>query len=331
MILTQKYHSASEIDEEFIPGLEILLREYFPSFKWLVQREKLEPDSIHFTYYLFFGSKHNDPVGFAGLSIHKCDDMEPWYKKFFTKKEKTSQKIVDWSTLGNGEEAIIFDPMYAKPALNKTKELISSYFNRNDVSMQTITFSRAYSEISLNQFKSEKSEKKVANTLTKSGNNYQDYLTQRDQKFQQNIKTEWKKLSSTLDMDIGDFQNFKSVFEYRTEGQVLYKQLKKDPRIALHILEDTNYITFEKDNQIQAILFLIHGVKGHLFFDWKIFNPEVSQEMMIQLSIMKFYETESATYLHPLTIYELSKKLEFAGFSERNLIQMNFKKNQYAN
>lgn len=330
MILTQKYHSASEIDAEFIPGLEGLLREFFPSFKWLVQMEKLEPESTYFTYYLFFGNKHNAPVGFAGLSIQKCSHSTSWLKKLLNKTE-TPKKYVDWSIQSSSEEAIVFDPMYVRDGVKKTKELIDSYFKRDDISWQTITFSRAYSEMSTVNNLSERSEKKIANTLIKSGNNYQHYLMERPLKLQKAIKLGWKELYSSLNFDIGDFNSFKSVFEYRKNGQELYKKLKKDPRILIHTKESINYVTFEKEGEIQALIFLIHGVKGHLFFDWVLYNSSVSKEMLIQLCIMKFYEFDEFTYLHPLTQESYSKELERVGFSERSLLQINFKRShEYA-
>lgn len=327
MILTQKYHSVSEIDEEFIPGLENLLQDYFPSFNWLIKREKLEPESTHFTYFLFFGNKHNAPVGFAGLSIKKSDEQSPWYKKLL-KSNKDSLKVINWSTPGPGEEAFFFDPLYIKDGVTKSRELIKNYFERKDISWQSLTFSKAFSGIQESFAKnlSASSEKKVADTFIKSGNSYQHYLSERSQKMQDKIKLDWKILSTKYDLDIGDYNTFKSVFEYRKNGQLLYKELKKDSKVQININEKTHFITFETHDEVQAILFLIRGFRNHLFFDWKIFNENITSEMMIQLAVMKFYELEDVTFLHSLTEQDLSKSLEGAGFSGKNLLQVNFRK-----
>ena len=55
MIITQKFHSVHEIDEEFIPTLEVLLGSQIPSFDWIKAYEDSAPKDTHFTYYLFFG------------------------------------------------------------------------------------------------------------------------------------------------------------------------------------------------------------------------------------------------------------------------------------
>ena len=106
MILTQKYHSASEIDQEFVPTLEELLKEYVPSFEWIKKNEIHCPESTHFHYYLFFGNKHNAPVGYAQVAIRP--DIKPeatfWQKlikKTTERKRKQAQRRIPGS-MGQG-------------------------------------------------------------------------------------------------------------------------------------------------------------------------------------------------------------------------------------
>jgi hypothetical protein len=69
MLMTQKYHSANEIDPEFIPELEGLLSHCVPSFELIKTFEKDAPEHTTFHYYLFFSDKHNGPVGFTQVAI----------------------------------------------------------------------------------------------------------------------------------------------------------------------------------------------------------------------------------------------------------------------
>jgi hypothetical protein len=324
MILTQKYHSATEIDAEFIPGLEALLRDYIPSFDWIKNWEKSAPENTHFTYYLFFGSRHNDPVGFAQVAIEPMQMGTPWYRKLFNKE--TPGKIVRWTTPGSSSEGMIFEPMYAKPGVAKAKKIIHNYFDRDDISWQSVTFSQAYQELedSVDAPK-ERSEISLADTFVKSGNSYQNYLDELPSDMKKTIKQDWKFLSVDEQMDIGDFEFFKEIFAYRDRGQVLYKNLKKDSEVVPYVSEETSYVTFEKDNEIQAILFLIKGHGNHYFFSWKCFNENITPQMLTQLAVMKFYELQDATHLHNLGAND-HVYLKKVGFSSRRLMQVNFRK-----
>jgi hypothetical protein len=326
MILTQKYHSILEIDHEFIPGLEALLIEYAPSFEWFKNFESNAPKSTHFTYYLFFGDRNNVPIGFAQVAITSCMQVRPWYRKFLN---TTSKKHLNWHTPTSSTEGVIVDPFYSKKAIDKTKDIIMGYFDRSEIEQQSLTLSSAYDEINQGQqmeWRSKKYAKKIANTLVKSGNSYENYLEQQSDQLRKHTQHNWKKLYSSMGIEIGDFNSFKAIFEYRSNGANLYKNLKKDQEIIPYLSEKTTYVTFEKDKEIQAILFLVKGQRNHYFFDWKIFNSEVTAQMMIQLAILKFYELNHATHLHPLFATQNFKLLEEAGLSGKSLSEVTLNK-----
>lgn len=331
MILTQKYHSATEIDPEFLPGLDRLLKDYVPSFEWIKNFELSSPESTHFTYYLFFGDRNNEPVGFAQLAIANSAEERPWYRKFFSNSPKT--KHVRWTTPTSTTEGFIIDPFYAKKAMGKTKSIIQSYFERTEISWQSLTFSKVYNGLeNIDGLTSHKSSQhQIANTLVKSGSNYQNYLEQRTEKCSKEIQENWKVLSSKMQIEIGDFKTFKSIFEYRSSGKNLYKNLKKDLTITPYLAEKTTFITFEKHQEIQAILFLIEGQSQHYFFDWKVYSSEITIPMLIQLAVMKFYEINDATHLHPLCQKDHFHYLEQAGFSSKSLYQVELNRTRQKN
>ena len=328
MILTQKYHSVTEIDPEFIPGLERLLTEYAPSFEWIKNFEKSAPESTHFTYYLYFGDRNNEPVGFAQIAINPCIEERPWYRKFLTPSLK---KQLTWTTPTSSSEGIIIDPFYAKRAIEKTKTIIRDQFERSEIAGQSLVFSKAYNDLQEIQgvdCSSINSHKKIANTLVKNGNCYEHYLEQQAESLRKAIQQDWKKLYTTLAIDIGDFTSFKAIFEYRSNGPQLYKNLKKDKSILPYLSEQTSFVTFEKEQEIQAILFLLKGQGNHYFFDWKIFNSNITASMMIQLAILKFYELNHATHLHPLTGNDFSL-LHEVGFSGKSLFEVQLNRTRH--
>ena len=326
MILTQKYHSLLEIDPEFIPGLEALFIDYAPSFEWFKNFESNAPQSTHFTYYLFFGDRNNVPIGFAQVAISPCVQVRPWYRKFFN---TSSKKQLNWWTPTSSCEGVIVDPFYSKKAIDKTKDIILGYFDRSEIEQQSLTLSSAYDEINKDQqmeLRSKKYAKKIANTLVKNGNSYENYLEQQSEQTRKLTQKNWKMLYSTMNIEIGDFSSFKAIFEYRSNGANLYKNLKKDQEITPYLSEKTTYVTFEKEKEIQAILFLVQGQRNHYFFDWKIFNSKITAQMMIQLAILKFYEINHATHLHPLFATNYFKLLEEAGLSGKGLSEVTLNK-----
>ena len=67
MILTQKYHSLFDIDEEFISSIELLLEDEVVDFNWLLENEQNSSKDEFFTYYLFFGENKNATIGFSSI------------------------------------------------------------------------------------------------------------------------------------------------------------------------------------------------------------------------------------------------------------------------
>ncbi|MCO4755821.1 MAG: hypothetical protein KC478_15170, partial [Bacteriovoracaceae bacterium] len=138
MIISQKYHSSSEIDSEFIESLELLMRDQSPCFEWIKLKEKSAPENTHFSYFLFFGETCNSPIGYAQLSILN-ESKKKSLLGMFKKCEKT--KTIQWIAPGSTSEGVIFDPAYLKDGMTKANSIFKEYLKRKEVVEQTLTLS----------------------------------------------------------------------------------------------------------------------------------------------------------------------------------------------
>lgn len=333
--MTQKYHSALDIDPEFIPSLEKLLSECVPSFEWIKNYETSSPEETHFTYYLFFGNKHNAPVGFAQIAIEQSKTnptKESFIKKFFSKATDKIKKA-NWQMPGSLREGVIFEPMYSKMAIGKTQNIFNEFSCRDDIQLQSLRFSKAYADISETLgFKSNlKNEKTIPDTLVKNQTSYEAYLNSLPTDTQKEIKTEWKAIHKNQ-YKLGEYENFKDVFAYRENGAQTYKAFKVNPKINKYIKENTQFLTIETNDHILAIIFFIKGHGHHYFYDFLKVNEQASNGLsdliLNQFAIMKFYEREDSNRLHLLSQkvdLDLFKK---QGFTTRDQIELSVVKSK---
>lgn len=301
MLYVQKYHNLGDIDLEFIPTLESLLSENIPSFEWMVSTEKEIPEDIYFTYYLFFGDKHNSPVGFARMELEQCKKNRPgFFKRLFSKdKNEVKPKIAKWQTSFSFGEGLTFDPMYIKPGLLTTNKLINEYQKREDIQGQRLTFYQAYNDLeqSLNNVTNKK-ERIIAHTLIKSKASYKDYLLGLKDETQEKVKKSWKMANSLY--TIAEFTHFKEVFQYRKDGANLLSALKKLPDFSKIKDHEVTYLTLEEDNEILAIIMLIKGHHGNYFYNFCLLKLDLDQVILHQIAILHFFEKEDANKLHPM-------------------------------
>jgi hypothetical protein len=333
MIITQKYHSALDIDPEFIPSLEKLLCDCVPSFEWIKNYETTSPKETHFTYYLFFGNKHNRPVGFAQIAIEQSSNngtKESFIKKFFN-KSKTDSKIkkANWQMPGSLNEGVIFEPMYSKLAIEKTENIFNEFSSRSDIQVQSLRFSKAYANLSNTVgFKSNlQNEKTIPDTLIKNQASYEDYLDSLSNEVKNDIKNNWKLIHKN-NFKLGEYNKFKEVFAYRENGAATYKALKVNSKISKYIKEDSHFLTIETEESILAIIFFIKGNGHHSFYDFIKLNDSLDDLILNQYAIMKFYEKEDSNRLHLLMNKDNLELFKKQGFTTRDQIELSVVKSR---
>lgn len=330
MIMTQKYHSALDIDPEFIPSLEKLLSECVPSFEWIKNYESSCPKDTHFTYYLFFGSKHNSPVGFAQIAIEQTKGCkkESFIKKFLNKATEKIKKA-NWQMPGSLNEGVIFEPMYSKMAIGKTQNIFNEFSKRDDIQLQSLRFSKAYADISdtLGFQSNLKNEKTIIDTLVKNQASYEAYLNSLPKEIKDDIQNKWKQVYKN-NFELGDYSNLKDVFSYRKDGANTYRTFRNDPRVSKYLNEKTQFLTIEKDNSLLAILFFIKGHGHHSFYDYIKISDELDDIILNQYAIMKFYEKEDINRLHLLLSSKNTVLFKQQGFTTRDQIELSVVKSK---
>lgn len=312
--MTQKYHSSFEIDSEFIYTLEELLQAHIPSFEWIKQEEKQAPENIHFSYFLFFGNRHNAPVGFARLAIHNKEMKKSWYQ--FGKVKK--KKFIHWSTPTANHEGIILEPQYFKIGIEKGWKLINEYQAREDIQGQDLVVPFLYSEF-LNTHTEAESFESI-DTLIKNKKNYQEYIS--DSPIKKDVLKLWKE---NQHLKLGAYSSFKEIFQYKNSGLEQYNQIKNEVKNLL-CLKNT-FLTLEDEEKVHAIVFYIKGHAHHAFLHFLKIDPSLPDALLLQMGIMHFYE-DDAERLHLLkapTNIELYKE---AGFTLKKGLKLKVYNNE---
>jgi hypothetical protein len=296
MLITQKYHSAFEIDPEFIPSLEELLQDNIPSFEWIKYQEKKTPEDVHFAYYLFFGDKHNAPVGFAQACIHNREGHGSFLGKFLGQNKR--EKSLIWSMQGDHFQGLVFDPNYLKEGIQKAKTLINEYNARDDINYHFVKINARNTQdlIALNPLKTQKEQ--ILDGLIKNEDSYEDYFKSLSPAIQKHIKNLWKDIYQEPRFKLGEFSSFKDCFSYKTNGHKQYQELKNSEKLELYKNFTDSYYTLETNEEVLAIIFFIKGKSDHVFCDFIALNRDIDKDLLIQVCIMNFYDNMDYTHLH---------------------------------
>lgn len=326
MIITQKYHSAQDIDSEFIPSLEELLSDCVPSFEWLKEHELSAAENIHFNYYLFFGDKHNAPIGFAQVAIEQDRRAQNIFFKNFNKKKNEKIKKANWLVPGSFKEAIVFEPRYKNMAIMKASNIFDEFLNRDDINGQTLRFGQAYSELpeKFHGHLQSSNEKIIPDTLVKNQAGYKEYLDSLKTQTKNEIVNNWRSLH-TRSFILDENNIFKEIFAYKNDGAKVYKRLRNDKRIRKYLKLNTTFYTLEKDKCLLGIVFLIKGTGHHYFYDFVLLSDNINPSVLHQMAIMNFYEREDSDRLHLL--FEPTDHTYFTqvGFTFRKQIELFYK------
>ena len=288
----QKYENISDVEAEFIPQLEKLMANKIPSFDFLIETQKDANEET--IYYLLFGDRDNAPKGFIKGEIKKK-------KRVLLRPHKQ----INWC--GLRENAFIIDPKFIKEFknnFNKIKKVTAQDYRIKD------QFIVAPKE--LEEDNNIVSQAEYIDTLFKSHQNYQDYLSSLNTNLQKQIK---KSFSSFKDLTINQYSSIKECFSYKKDSTSDYKELKKT--LPMKILESHScaVMALESNNRVLGFSFLVFGQSNHSFFAFKNLSGLVDELLLIQMSIMLFYEFENSHYLHSLNSLESRALFIELGFS----------------
>lgn len=325
--MVQQYHSIHEIDAEFIPSIEVLLEEEIPHFDVLVRRHDLAPEKEMFTYFLFFGSSHNMPVGIAHVGLKFLDvDCRTFSQKLkFWNKDHTHWKQLDWRLPGTSIGMGVFNQKAGVSSHKKILDILSDYLHREDIVAFNIFNAKNQPEVQLNLEPKHFMQKDHYHLLplTKSVNSYQEYLASLEVESQKEIARQWKQLHKFHHIELGEYP----IADAPTGLPFDSSTLEFWNSIGAQLL------TFNKDGQILGCLLMIEGKNGNFFFEPFPFESAqealVSDLLYIQYAIFKFFEFSHSRKCHILKgleklVFQEKEDLAFfadQGFSYKHMVQ----------
>lgn len=315
MLLVQSYHSIHEIDAEFIPNIELLLKEDIPSFNTLQLRHDEAPASDVFSYFLFFGPTQNTPVGFASVTLRKIpyENYLPWWRKLlFWKKDHHHWQQAIWKIADGSAGHYVFDSRFVRSGREKIQSLMQDYEKRAEVMAQYTYSIKGLQELSS---RNNTQDLYVLEPLLRSSKSYQEYLTNLSPQMQNQIKQNWKSLHQSGEVVMGDYASIGNVQKSLQLAPALQERLYK---------QKAQILTFEKDKSLLGCLSVLKGKDGNIFFEPYPFEPVngslVSDDLYIQYALLKFFEMPEARRCHILKDGEkllFKNKEELASFTDQ--------------
>jgi hypothetical protein len=293
MLLTQKFHSLKEIDQEFIPALEALMHEHQKSFAQWLSWEEQTPEDITFCYWLFFGPTQNSPVGIAQVQFTKVDTQNhlPWWKQFqgFFDKKLSHWKKATWR-LGSGlDGAALFDVRYQRSGKEKLNSILEEVFNRPDVIKVELELPSSI-EIVRPKWQEIYHESHDSYLVLKAFNrdhkNYQDYLESLPSSISTQIKASWKELHKTNKITLGDYATI-------ADRRELFDSCPDfDPTELVPL--DGGILSFQKNQNVLGVVHYYLGNNETLFIEpitFEVAGEEiVPEELYIQYGLIKTHE-----------------------------------------
>jgi hypothetical protein len=310
MIIVQKFHSLHDIDPEFIPNLEMLLKEEVPNFHFIEKAQDGSPETDLYTYFLFFGPTQNTPIGFGQVclrSVPSDNYLSLGEKLKFWKKEHLNWRQAIWNVFGGNSGVSLFDPKFARSGMEKMQEIIQDYELRLDIVAHDIHILKGFQNYKLKNAQPVLTRQRhVLESLPKSAKSYEDYLGGLGDETRNEIKAEWKKLRSD-NLDVGDYPLPAEdlVIPFTKEELTLWEKWK------------ATILTFEKNKKILGCVLMVPGKDGNYFFEPFPFesseNSTVSDQMYIQYALLKFHDIKDARRCH---IFKSGTKLIFTDKKE---------------
>jgi hypothetical protein len=308
MLLVQKYHSIHEIDPEFAPNLELLLQEDIPNIQTLIRKHDMAPATDVFTYFLFFASTQNTPIGFAQLCLRKIDSskfLSLSQKLKFWEKDHLHWKELIWEAGQGSFGMCVFDPRHNRAGKEKMQTLVSEYDQRSDVKAQLHCSLKGLQDFktSWEGFLKAQKDRFLLDVFSKAYSSYQTYLESLSESLQKEIKQSWKKLHKIDEIQLGDYSPLDAPPTIPIAEELLKSWDKEKAQI----------LTFEKDLKILGCLVVFTGKNGNVFFEPLPFETGsehlISEVLYIQYALLKFFEMSDARKCH---LIKDGKKLSFS-------------------
>ncbi len=298
MIIVQKFHSLHEIDPEFIPSIELLLKEEVPNFHFIERAQDGSPETDLYTYFVFFGPTQNTPIGFGQVCLRKVPSenfLTFGQKMAFWNKDHTHWRQAIWNVFGGNSGVCLFQSKFSRSGLEKMQEIIFDYETRKDIVAQDIHLLNGVQNFKLKNSSPILSRQRyVLESLPKDAKTYQDYLSQLKPDTQKELKAEWKKIVDAGGVNVGDYPLPVENKEFPFSKEEL----------ALWASWGATILTFEKEKKILGCLLMVPGLEGNTFFEPFPFEPGgnavVSDQMYIQYALLKFHDMKEARRCHIL-------------------------------
>jgi hypothetical protein len=295
-MIVQKYHSLSEIEDEFILSLNDLVSDSFMDTESIKLNEKDFPESSTFHYYLFFGVENNSPVGFCRFIFNSLTETEP--KLFGLLKKQVISKSCELNLQGRFDSGLFCHPKYEKQVYQKLIEILEELRLRPEIK-SIIT----YTSNILKNFPYDC--KSIPLGYLKTHNNYKEYFDNLLDLSKNMIQSNWKTLNKNQIL-LGKYQKLREMFATKTDGLLRYKAVKEENLVKKYEHSCHHFLSIETNERPLAIIFYFPKNKYHYFdyiiLDESLINPAIVHEFCI----MHFYEQENGQWLYPLDKLELS-------------------------
>ncbi len=205
MLFVQTYYSISEIDKEFIPALDELLKREELTTAQLESFEFKEEKETVFLYHLFFCSEHNNPIGIFLLQLVPVAPAFylPFFKSILPKNKKAYALIAELPSLNHA--SFLFYPQYQSEGERYIGDIIKAIRSKRQIVAETWNFLTPNSEIEfkINASSLHLNHEKITNfKLEHRFSSYESYIENLAPEVQHFLKNVWKNIYRNPDLEL---------------------------------------------------------------------------------------------------------------------------------
>lgn len=313
MIITQKFDSIRDIEEEFITPIENLLQHEIPNFQYLLDNETFAPEHIYFNYILFFGPKGNTPIGIACAKISK-KPKNKFVSKILGKKQSPFSTSLIWEMPSKSKHGFYIEEEFIADAIPKIKSLMDEYKSRDYIDEMYLKLPGIYKEFDFHS--SSEEEQHTPLYFDKKFSNYQEYLNSLPIEVKKLIKRSWKTLQERYLYEIEEYKTLDDHYlQFCSPKQKNILNTYRNNKLTDH------FVILEEDKVPALIIPFIRGFHNHYFYDECIIDESIPEVISHQVAILKMCTNEDYS-LNFLGSHTRSDHLMELGFHEQTQLKV---------
>lgn len=268
MIFVDFFSSSDQLEREFYPHLNQLTAQEYP----LIRYDQLTQGHSQPSYYLYFNSSQNMPVG-----LTTTRELEIKLPKT-TFKRAQSFLVFMGRSLGHGKSGLFIDARFESECQKRYQDIVRNAL-ANDKFDGFILDESILPESELSIFHRKTVFTDFSPLFYVSYRHYSGYLKGLKPQSARKVQKLWNSLKEKKFL-MGEYPSFG---QSNLAGRM---RLTPEQKLTLGIGQESGVLTFEKDNKLEGIILLFQGQENTLFVSFAYVGKNIDILLYFQYAIL---------------------------------------------